>query len=501
MSQLPPAPHPLQLGLRVVNDPRVLRGVEAFLREALALAGLDPAKSDAFLCLALASTHEAVAHAYAPGQTGPITLDLTLDDDRMTFVLGDEGLPRDASALEAALHSPDATLRTGVLGRDWHSAADEVHWSGLGPAGNALKMMIWRHDSRVDAHVAEAGLQPFEEAPPLAPEQEYVVRGMSQEEAVQVSQLIYRAYGRTYCHPDVYFPERMAAMNRSGALVSFVAVDASGQVVGHYALERTPGSPVAELGQAVVNPSHRGRGLLRLMKDAAVAAARTTGLAAVYAEAVTVHTFTQKDNLSHGAVLTCADLGIVPGSLDFVAIPEGHQFQRVTCLLYWLPLEPTPAHPLFVPPRHQEAVSKIYHGMKRDCHFGSPAKPSGSGEIEVKFMAPYGTAFLRSLRNGTDTVATLRHSKRHLVEHSRAEAVFVDLPLADDATPEIAEGLEAEGFSFAGVAPCFSKDGDLLRLVYLTESLSPDKIKLEGDFARWLVGYALGERHRVDSLT
>jgi len=79
----------------------------------------------------------------------------------------------------------------------------------------------------------------------------------------------------------------------------------NGEVVGHYALERNQPGPVAEGGQAVVDPAHRGRKILDRLKMAALDHAREIGLAGVWADAVTVHTFTQKANLTLGAKL-CA---------------------------------------------------------------------------------------------------------------------------------------------------------------------------------------------------
>ncbi len=70
---------------------------------------------------------------------------------------------------------------------------------------------------------------------------------MRPADALTVSQLIYKTYGPSYFNRDVYYPERVAAQNVSGAIVSFVAeAAASGEIVGHYALERNQPGPVAE---------------------------------------------------------------------------------------------------------------------------------------------------------------------------------------------------------------------------------------------------------------
>ncbi len=77
------------------------------------------------------------------------------------------------------------------------------------------------------------------------------------------------------------------------------------------------------------------------------------------------------------------------------------------------------------------------------------------------------------------------------------EAVFVELPLEDPATPYVVEDLQPYGFAFAGVVPHFSPRGDILRLVYLVEPLAREPIKTYDEFAARLVDYALAEQRRV----
>jgi hypothetical protein len=108
-----------------------------------------------------------------------------------------------------------------------------------------------------------------------------------------------------------------------------------------------------------------------------------------------------------------------------------------------------------------------------------------------------GRATIRAEQLGADTVAAVRHAQRELVERSHAEVVFLELPLRDPATPFVAQELESIGMGFSGVAPHFSPDGDLLRLVYVVEPLAREPIKSFDDFADRLVSYALAEQTRV----
>lgn len=488
----------LEFELRVSNNARSLSTVESFARNILQHSAIDETVAGLLRQLIMARVTEAIAHAYPPGETGSIAVQSIQDEASLIVTIRDYGLPMDLDKLEASLHSPQPTPSPKSFPLEWIQAADELHWVSYGPEGKALQIKKWLHETDITAHPEAGDLQPFHSAPPLAPEQEYEIRRMQPEEAVQVCQLIYKAYGSSYFNTDVYYPDRVAALNRQGKNLSFVAATKDGQLVGHYALERDQPGPVAEGGQAVVDPAHRGRRLLDRLKSAAIEEAKALGLVGMYGDAVTVHTFTQKANIEHGAHLTCANLGIAPKSENFRGIGKEAQPQRVTCLLYFLWLsEPSP-QTVFVPENQREAVTRLYQNLGCPVTFGTPTPPEGRGELVLQLDVGAAKVFLRAQRVGRDTAAAIRHAKRQVIERSHAEAIFVELPLSQPGTPATAEQLEKEGFSFIGIAPRFSPEGDLLRMVYLTDDLVREPIHVHEEIAQWLVDYALAEHARVN---
>jgi len=477
----------VEFELRISNDPRAIGLVEAFAREALRHAPLDdPAPLGELI---VAAVRQVIDHAYPPGESGHVFIHSRHQDEQFEFRIRDFGLPEDIVELEAALR--DGASRSWI-GRLPHAdAADAMHWTGYGPEGKELVITKSFHDTHITGHAAD--LRPFEAKPPLAPEQEYTIRRMRPADAVTISQLIYKAYGSSYFNRDVYYPERVAALNADGSIISFVAKGAIDGVVGHYALERNQPGPVAEGGQAVVDPAHRGRQLLDKLKKAAIGHARKIGLSGVYADAVTVHKFTQKANITIGAKICCADLGISPGSETFRGIAAPKSAQRITCLLYFLPLKPREPRTAFLPPVYQSRGAEILSRLGPMPSFGSPLPPSGPGALKLQLVATAATAYLTVTGVGIDTVPAIRKATRDLVGHSHAEAVFVDLPLQDPATPAAVEALRASGFSFAGVAPDFLKDGDVFRMVHLVDDLEIDAMQIEETAARELVDFALAD--------
>ncbi len=134
--------------------------------------------------------------------------------------------------------------------------------------------------------------------------------------------------------------------------------------------------PVAETGQAVVDPAHRGRGLLGRLKEVALAAVLQRDLVGWYADAVAVHTLTQQSNRAHGGKLACVDLAISPQSEVFHGFPA--QQQRVSCLLYFHWIKSPEPHTIHVPTRHREIVSSIYEHLDAPCNSARPGRPPGT---------------------------------------------------------------------------------------------------------------------------
>ena len=486
----------VDLELRVSNDERVIPVVRSFVFNAFAQSSLEKNLHERLAKLVVLSVGDAVKHAYGSGEEGSIKVGIKESHGKLEITVRDYGMPQDITVMESNLHPAD-NKGARLFGISCKKIADEIHWTGYGREGKALCISKWLHNTDITKTASEGALKSFGTDSPAAPAQEYTIRRMVTGDGIQVSQLIYKAYGGTYFNADVYYPERIEALNAKGTNLSFVAIAENGKVVGHYALERNVDGPVAEGGEAVVDPSHRGRKLLERMKETALKEAGRIGLVGVYADTVTVHPYTQKSNVHFGAKLACANLGIAPRNEHFFGMAED-QPQRVSCLLYYLHFGgPVQRKVCMVPDRHKPFMEEIYNNLGFPLEFGREKAPEGRGNYSVNVDAGAGKAVVRIERVGEDTVQAIRHTRGELIEHSHVEVVYADLPLADPATPFAAEALEEYGFSFAGIAPHFSPAGDVLRLLYLTEPLKREHIVTHEEFAGKLVEYVLSEQERV----
>jgi GNAT superfamily N-acetyltransferase len=487
----------MRLKLSFTNDPRALPGVRAFVAGTLEEMALPVEGRQPLGEFILAAAEAAVREAYPAGESGLIKLAIRESHGRVEVRVRDFGLPQDVKQLERKLRENGVSAAT-LFASVPADALDEVHWLGFGPRGKALQIIKWLPAAHVaDLNENAASAKQGESEVPLAPPQEYDVRRMRPDEAVQVSQLMYRTYGNTYFNKDVYYPERVAALNVRGEVLSVVAVGADGHVAGHCALERNLDGPVAEIGQAAVDPAHRGRGLLDRMKAALEGEARSLGLLGYYTDAVAVHKLTQQSNAHHGGRVCGIDLAVSPKSEAFRQI-AGTQPQRVSCVLYFHWLTEPQARKACVLMRHRKIVGAIYENVGCRAEFGDGEPPRADhGTLTVKFEKGSALGTIRVESIGGDSENHARHALRQLVEHSRAKVVDIELPISDPGTPGLCEAMEADGVAFTGIGPHFSPRGDVLKLAYLLKPLEREPIKTVEPIAEQLVEYALAEQVRV----
>lgn len=484
----------MEMELTFDNDPTHLPSIRAFMNATLQQFPMPSETAEKLGTFIDAAVKDAIVNAYPPGDQGLIKLSIQSQHGKLEIRVRDFGIPKDVQLMERQLQPTDPTVinHSGTLAAD---VADELHWLTFGPEGKALQVVKWLPDSHIADVASAERIERFSDRAPLAPEQPYTIRRMRADESERISQLMYRTYGDSYFNEDVYYPDRVAAQNERGVVLSYVAVSEGGEVAGHYAVERNQEGPVAEGGQAVVDPAHRGRGLLDRMKEHALEEARRLELIGWFADAVTVHTFTQKSNVAHGGQLTAVDLAIAPKKEHFDKRLQ--QPQRVTCLLFFHWLKPPTVRTIHVPTRHRAIVGEIYRRLQCPIEFRDGLPPSGQGTLAVKIDTGAARANIYADTIGENTVPLIRQTRRQLVERDHLEVVYVELPLADAASAFVAEQLELDGFGFLGIAPHFSMRGDVLRLAYLVEPVDREAIHLLEDIAGELVDYALREQDRV----
>jgi hypothetical protein len=321
----------------------------------------------------------------------------------------------------------------------------------------------------------------------------YRIRRLRPEDAAGLTRLVQSVYGDTYYPRELYDPEEIRRLNQADRLVSIVALDSDGQVVGHYALERPHGALVAEASDAIVMPEHRHRHLLEQMRVLVRAEAIRLGLMGLVGYPVTNHVFSQDAEEHFGSHPCGVALGLWPST--FHNMPEAMK-QRMSFVIYFKFLRP-PGPVVHVATHHQEFIGRIYGQYGVAVEVREDTAPAGKGEITVELEPVVATGTIRVRRIGADTVAAVDRACQDLCDGGGVKAITVELPLRQAGTSAVCRAAEDVGFFFSGLGPAFTGEGDVLLLQLPREDVDLSLVQIDHAFAKDLLAYVTSERIRV----
>ncbi len=472
--------------LRIPPDRTFLSLVEAFVVDASLRAELSDEQRRGILRATMLAFETTVEEALTECSE-PLHVIAACTPRHLTLSLCERGLPID-----------DALARRDSKWNELSDAVDEAHWHLHGSAGSELRLAVTRSHGMAAADTAPPQ---EEEDVAIAPPQEYTVRRFEPKDAAGVARAFYLTYGYAYDLPAVYVPSRLIELNESGRYVSIVAIDAAGDVAGHYALARDADVPIADACGAVVLPAHRGRNLLNELRDRAEKEATELGLAAYYSEPVTDHPRTQAASESFGAKACGITLGEAPRSFVARHMELSTTSQRQSCMLYIKVLRAREARTIYPPPHHRTTVTAIYEQLQLPI-------TAAAGEPTVRQRGVFHTAITRADGIATIEVATVGYETAELIGQTvedlratnRLGAMYASLPLEDPGTPALCEALEGLGFFFSGVGPWMLGGKDSLRLQMPLTPIDLSALVVIGEFGRRLLDYVAAERERCTGL-
>jgi anti-sigma regulatory factor (Ser/Thr protein kinase)/GNAT superfamily N-acetyltransferase len=481
--------------LTVPADMRFLETIRGFVRELASVAGLSQREILGLELAAEEASVNAVEHAYPDGRPGDIFLKAEIGRTELVLSIRDEGLPFDPDLEPAGVPgtAADEFSAQGLGLRIIRHEVDEARFENLGRRGKALRLV---------KRLAAAVEPEPEHLPPRiepAPPQPYEIRSMKPEEAIQVARIFWLAYGYSYKNENFYRPEGLLHLVGSGRLVSTVAVTEIGEVVGHVGILRPTPAPMAEAALLVINPAHRGRGLMDALSRANEARALEMGLLGMSIDPVTSHAISQRDVMRLGGCPCGLDLAASPPRLFKALDPEAASPQRESCLHCFRYFDAPPPVKAHVPPRHREIISRIYDGLAQPCTFGDPAPAAAPGEYRIDFDKAVLKGIIRVARADDRQWPELLRAADDLAEYAGAEVVNLDLPIAQPAAALLCERAEEAGFFFSGIRPREAPDGDSLRLQRLHCPFDPDRLQFFDEFGRLLFDYVkagMGEAGR-----
>lgn len=375
---------------------------------------------------------------------------------------------------------------------------DEIFFNNLGAEGKEVVFVKHLRDSSLADYEAACRLQPpdpLEASQPLSQTATHcTVRPIEPSDAPEIAKTVYKTYGYSYPRDYIYYPEKLVALNARGEVHSAVAVTEQNEIAGHCALTLWSDNPrIGELGQGVVVPQYRTHGCFDKLTEYLIGIARSRGLAGIFAEALTVHPFSQKTALQHGLRDCALFLCLVPPTADFKGLRKKPS-ARGSMLVQFKYLDKPQAAEVYAPAQHAEMLGAIYAnlnpaGVPRILTPPADVTDEGDSAYRINLIRSLNFARIRVDRCGPNIVADIRLKLRELcIQHW--DVIHLVLNLSDPQTPRFCSRFEELGFFFAGILPLGLSSGDALILQYLnTVCVRYSPIQTASRFASDLVAY------------
>ena len=486
------AEHPAQQQIgrvTLVADGEYLGAALSFIREAAGRLGLAEPNVTALVRAVEEVSLNVIEHAFEPGRPSTFDIVLLRGPGQVVVAVEDRGLPFDWKLLEASAHS-------GLTVPSLTGFADAVRFSNLGPRGNRVEIVKRLPFAAIDAYpgtVTPSAVAPAAVDPQASP---VTLRLMTPDDAVAVAQCTYAVYGYTVPDDYLYFPDHMCEMLHGGLLEVCVGATAKGEIVSCLTREvDRPDAAVGYLGEGMVEPRFRGHRLLEQMLAFFVQRATEQRMLGLYAEAVTVHPFSQKSNTALGATETGIQLAD-EAPIVFKQIADSASKKRTATVLSYFKTNQGSRRTVYPPAHHRAMVERIYERSGLDRTVETATAPAAApplsehAQVRVDVFPGWSEAALRVTVYGSDLPDLVRLRLRELCLR-RIDWISLDLPLSHPSVRELCAPIEALGFFFAGVIPDLAGD-DVLRLQYLNDvEADVESAQIASEFGRELFAYVV----------
>jgi len=480
--------------LSVTNDPKHIPVILAFVTATAEQWGLDERERTHIELAVEEAVSNVIRHAFAADEVATFEVSCRRAAGGIEIRVRDQGMPYDPTIVPE--YQPGVPLddQTGVgLGGFLiKQFVDEYEFRNLGPDGKELRLVKLPESPSVADEPAPSGPAAGDAAEAPKPNRQSTgveVRWMRPAEAIEVARCVYDAYGYSYGHENIYYPDRVAALNQSGELRSAVAVTDDGSIAGHCALVFADDMP-AEIGMAATKSEFRGLGVAGRLGEFLDEAARANDLTGLQVKQVSVHPYTQKFCQKLGFRDCGFLLGHVPNTMSFKGIAD-HLAQRGSDVLGFKFLKrPTP-RTVYVPQNHAEAVKALYDHLEIPVTFArSPGRrfPDGRTSMSVAVHSRRGVGQVRINRYGSDVPRVFRQ-ELFLLRHNDIRVVELFLNLSDPFTPQFVELAEELGFFFTGILPETGRGDCLLMQYFNGVQIDYDTLHVVSDAAKELLSY------------
>jgi anti-sigma regulatory factor (Ser/Thr protein kinase)/N-acetylglutamate synthase-like GNAT family acetyltransferase len=316
------------------------------------------------------------------------------------------------------------------------------------------------------------------------PEEQFRITQITPDDAEGIAKLIYRTYEYTYPKEDLYFPKKIEKTLLGKEKLGVIARTEQGDEIGYFAVLQKEDSNIAEVGEAVVSPNYRRRGIMSLMMEQLIITARNQKLDGLFGQAVTIHPVSQRVNHKYDFVSTALMLAETD-KVVFKGFNEQYP-QPVSVIIDYLPLRIPQKRTVYFPAEYADILQETYNELQIPV---APSEPPAhemaeQSDIELSINYADATALIIIYKYGPDFRSVLSDMLESLEKQEDLNAIYADLPLDNSATPEHLPILRGWKFFYCGLAPMFHQESDYLRLQKVNAELDLELVDVFSDFGK-----------------
>lgn len=316
---------------------------------------------------------------------------------------------------------------------------------------------------------------------------DYLITPATSEDAEDISKLIYRSYNYSYSKEDLYFPRRIEMAIRHEYKFGTIARTESGGPAGYFAVLKSTDSMLGEVGEAVVSPQNRKRGLMKRMMKSLIEMSRQRGLLGLFGKALTAHTFSQKVNQTFNFKSTA--LLIAKSSKRTFKGMDSESTRNVSVVIDFLPLTRRWKKPQVLPERYNDLLNKIYDQFEDHLYVStkktkSKAEPEKT-KLELVIHHENKTVLIITRSIGTTFELSCKRMFRS-IEELDLKSIYFDLPLGNANINAAVNCLKDNGFILSGLMPLFHEESDYLRMQKIMTDINFEDINTYSDMAGYI---------------
>lgn len=420
-------------------------------------------------------------------ETGHIELWFQYSISDIEIIIQEKGEPFDP---DRHTYDPDKAIREndfeGASLKSVHSMTDQFLFLNRGKDGKEFRLVkqFYSVDIRERLPNPYPEQQEEEQDDNSQSDGDYLITPATSEDAEDISKLIYRSYSYSYSKEDLYFPRRIEMAIRHEYKFGTIARTESGGPAGYFAVLKSTDSMIGEVGEAVVSPQNRQRGLMKMMMKSLIEMSRQRGLLGLFGEALTAHTFSQKVNQKFNFKSTALVIAKSP-KRTFKGM-DLKSTENVSVVIDFLPLTRRWKKPVVLPEQYTDLLNKIYDQF--ESHLYIPTKKTKSvnesegTKLELVIHHEKKTVLIITRSIGTTFELSCKRMFRS-IEELNLLSIYFDLPLGNANINAAVNFLKENGFILAGLMPLFHEKSDYLRMQKLMTDIDFENILTYSDMA------------------